>query len=227
MASGPAALRLPMAAGGYGCGVLKRGRMKESLQQLSKAELYDRAQRAGVSGRSQMGKAELIAALSKRPNSSNGSTSKRSTGGRRSSAAKHDKSAPTSQRSIWSGAITFGLITIPVGLYTATEDRDISFHQLSGKDHSRIEYKRVSSKTGREIDWDDIVKGFEYEEGKFVVFTPEEIKQIAPESSRAIDVVQFVDAAEIDPIYFERSYYVAPTRVAVKAYTLFTRALEE
>jgi DNA end-binding protein Ku len=200
---------------------------KQTLQQLSKAELYDRAQKAGVGGRSQMGKEELINALTNGSSKSDHSTTKRSAKGRRSSVTKHPKPAPTSQRSIWSGAITFGLITIPVGLYTATEDRDISFHQLSGKDHSRIEYKRVSSKTGREVDWDDIVKGFEYEEGKFVVFTPEEIKQIAPESSRTIDVVQFVEAAEIDPIYFERSYFVAPTKVAVKAYTLFTRALEE
>ena len=199
---------------------------KQALQQLSKAELYERAKKADVDGRSQMGKEELIAALSNGSSRSKSSPTSRPAR-RRSSAAKHDQPAPTSQRSIWSGAITFGLITIPVGLYTATEDRDISFHQLSGKDHSRIEYKRVSSKTGREVDWDDIVKGFEYEEGKFVVFTPEEIKQIAPESSRTIDVVQFVQAAEIDPIYFERSYFVAPTKVAVKAYTLLTRALAE
>lgn len=206
---------------------------KQSLQQLSKAELYDRAQKAGIDGRSQMGKDELIAALSNGSGKSVGSTAKRSDKAkrsekaRRSSAAKHPKPAPTSQRSIWNGAITFGLITIPVGLYSATEDRDISFHQLSGKDKSRIEYKRVSSKTGREVDWDDIVKGFEYEDGKYVVFTPDEVKQIAPDSSRAIDVVQFVDAVEIDPIYFERSYFVAPTKVAAKAYTLFTQALAE
>ena len=129
--------------------------------------------------------------------------------------------------SIWNGAITFGLITIPVGLYTATEDKDISFHLLSAKDESRIQYKRVSAKTGREVDWDDIVKGYEYEKGKYVVFTPEELEQIAPESARSIDVVQFVDAAEVDPIYFEKSYFVVPTDVAVKAYELFVRALEE
>lgn len=126
-----------------------------------------------------------------------------------------------------SAALTFGLITIPVGLYTATEDRDISFHLLSAKDKSRIVYKRVSSKTGREVDWDNIVKGYEYEKGKHVIFTPEELDQIAPESARAIDVIQFVDAAEIEPIYFEKSYLVAPTKVAVKAYALFARALSE
>ena len=202
---------------------------KQSLQKLTKAQLLERAQKAGVSGRSQMGKEELVTALADGSAGSANPEPPAKPKAQRSS--KPRKSAPkraaTSQRSIWSGAITFGLITIPVGLYTATEDRDISFHMLSGKDKSRIEFKRVSSKTGREVDWDDIVKGFEYEEGRYVVFTPEELDQIAPESARAIDVVQFVDATEIDPIYFERTYFVAPTKVAVKAYTLFTRALSE
>ena len=199
---------------------------KEALTKLSKAELYDRAQKAGVPGRSEMGKEELVSALANGSvNGSNGSAKPRKRSSTR--ARPKQKPATTSQRSIWSGAITFGLITIPVGLYTATEERDISFHQLSAKDKSRIQYKRVSSKSGREVDWDDIVKGYEYEDGKYVIFTPEEIDQIAPESSRAIDVVQFVQADEIDPIYFERTYFVAPTKVAVKAYTLFTKALSE
>ena len=138
-----------------------------------------------------------------------------------------DSGPSTTKRSIWNGAITFGLITIPVGLYTATEDRDVSFHLLSGKDKSRIEYKRVSSKTGREVDWDSIVKGYEYAKGKYVVFTQDELEQIAPESARVIDVVQFVDAVDVDPIFFEKSYFVAPTEVAAKAYALFVRALSE
>lgn len=205
---------------------------KQSLQKLSKADLYERAQKAGVAGRSEMGKADLIAALAngseKRGTDHRGAGRKdRSKSDRSKGSRRPSKPAATSQRSIWSGAITFGLITIPVGLYTATEDRDISFHLLSGKDKSRIEYKRVSAKSGREVDWDDIVKGFEYETGKYVVFTPEEIEKIKPESSHAIDVVQFVEASEIDPIYFDRSYFVAPTKVAVKAYTLFMRALAE
>jgi DNA end-binding protein Ku len=180
----------------------------KTLEKLSKSELYERAQAAEVPGRSQMDKDELIEALSD--------------GGRDS------KNGPsTSKRSIWNGAITFGLITIPVGLYTATEDRDVSFHLLSGKDQSRIEYKRVSAKTGREVDWDDIVKGYEYEKGKYVVFTPEELEQIAPESARSIDVVQFVDESEVDPIFFEKSYFVVPSEVAVKGYELFVRALSE
>ena len=185
----------------------------KTLEKLSKAELYERAQEADVPGRSDMSKDELVDALS--------------AGGKK---AKHGgKRAPpsTAKRSIWNGAITFGLITIPVGLYTATEDRDVSFHLLSSKDKSRIEYKRVSSKTGRQVDWDDIVKGYEYQKGKYVVFTQEELEQIAPDSARVIDVVQFVAADEVDPIFFEKTYFVAPTEVAVKAYSLFVRALEE
>jgi DNA end-binding protein Ku len=85
----------------------------------------------------------------------------------------------------------------------------------------------VSAKTGREVDWDDIVKGYEYEKGKYVIFTSEELGQIAPESARAIDVVKIVAAEEIDPIYFEKSYFVAPTKVGTKAYKLFVRALSE
>jgi DNA end-binding protein Ku len=188
---------------------------KKSLQDLSKPELYKKAQAADVPGRSEMSRDELIAALS------NGDTEKRTT-------KRSKRSQPaTTKRSIWSGAITFGLITIPVGLYTATEERDIAFHLLSGKDKSRIHYKRVSTKTGREVDWDDIVKGYEYQKGKYVIFTSEELDQIAPESARSIDVVKIVNAEEIDPIYFEKSYFVAPTKVGTKAYKLFVRALSE
>jgi DNA end-binding protein Ku len=182
----------------------------KALEKLSKAELYEKAQDAEVPGRSEMSKDELIEALAE---------------GKRGKGRSTKPS--TSKRSIWNGAITFGLITIPVGLYTATEDRDVSFHLLSGKDKSRIEYKRVSAKTGREVDWGDIVKGYEYQKGKYVVFTQEELEQIAPESARVIDVVQFVDADEVDPIFFEKTYYVAPTEVAVKAYALLIKALGE
>jgi DNA end-binding protein Ku len=180
----------------------------KTLEKLSKAELYERAQKEDVPGRSEMSKDELIDALGD---------------GKKTS----DSGPSTTKRSIWNGAITFGLITIPVGLYTATEDRDVSFHLLSGKDKSRIEYKRVSSKTGRQVEWDDIVKGYEYQKGKYVVFTQEELEQIAPESARVIDVVQFVDAAEVDPIFFEKTYFVAPTEVATKAYALMVKALAE
>jgi DNA end-binding protein Ku len=190
----------------------------KALEKLSKTELYEKAQKADVPGRSEMTKEELLEALD---NGANRGAEEKS----KETKSRSTRSGP--KRSIWNGAISFGLITIPVALYPAAEDRDVSFHLLSARDKSRIEYKRVSSKTGREVDWDDIVRGYEYEKGKYVVFTDEELEQIAPKSSRIIDVVQFVDASDVDPIYFEKTYYVVPTEVAVKAYTLLAKALEE
>jgi len=130
----------------------------------------------------------------------------------------------TTDRSIWKGSITFGLITIPVGLYSATQDRDISFRLLSAEDGSRIQ-KQVSADTGEEVDWDDIVKGYEYEKGHFVTFTQKELDRMPTDSVHTIDVVRFVNESEIDPIGFEKSYYVAPDPTAAKAYELLIRAL--
>lgn len=195
----------------------------KGLSELSKGDLYERAQKANIPGRSQMSRDELITALS------NGAASHSTSGKKTKASSPHSSAKERSEtkRSIWSGSITFGLITIPIGLYTAIEDRDISFRLYSGKDKSRVHYKRVSTKSGREVDWDDIVKGYEYEEGKHVLFTREELEEIPPESLKVVDVVQFVDGAEIDPIYFDKSYFVAPDKTAVKAYRLFTRALTE
>lgn len=184
----------------------------EQLSDLTKDELYERAQDRDIEGRSNMDKAELVEALS------DGAE------GKGSSFDELERST-TSNRAVWRGAITFGLITIPVGLYTATEDRDASFHLLSAEDGSRIRYKRVSEQTGEEVDWDDVVRGFEYEKGHYVTFTDEELERIPADSLRAVDVVQFVHAEQIDPIYFERSYYVAPEESAVKAYRVLVEAL--
>lgn len=186
----------------------------QDLEQLTKDELYDLARDQEIAGRSNMDKETLIDAL-------------RGDGEDRSGAHGDELERPTTTgRSVWKGSITFGLITIPVGLFTAVEDRDISFRLLS-KDGSRIRYKRVSADTGDEVEWDDIVKGYEYEEGRYVTFTHEELEQIPSDSLRAIDVVQFVSGDQIDPIHFERSYYVAPDQTAVKAYSLLVGALEE
>lgn len=184
----------------------------EQLSDLTKDELYERAQDRDIEGRSNMDKAELVEALS------DGAE------GKGSSFDELERST-TSNWAVWRGAITFGLITIPVGLYTATEDRDVSFHLLSAEDGSRIRYKRVSEQTGEEVDWDDVVRGFEYEKGHYVTFTDEELERIPADSLRAVDVVQFVHAEQIDPIYFERSYYVAPEESAVKAYRVLVEAL--
>jgi len=131
-------------------------------------------------------------------------------------------------RSIWKGAISFGLVTIPVALYTATESKTPKFKMLRGSDHSPIKYKRVAESDGEEVVWDDIVRGYEVEKGKYVVFTDEELEAAtAADGNRLVDVVQFVDESEIDPIYYKSSYYLAPERTGVKAYRILLEALKD
>ncbi len=129
-------------------------------------------------------------------------------------------------QSIWKGAISFGLVTIPVGLYSATEDKKASFKQLRKGDHSPIRYRRVAEADGEEVAYEDIVRGYEIEKGKYVVFTKEELSNIGKALSGTVDVVQFVDQSEIDPIYFKKSYYLAPEKGGVKAYRILLDALK-
>jgi DNA end-binding protein Ku len=130
-------------------------------------------------------------------------------------------------RPIWKGAISFGLVTIPVGLYTATESKRPKFRQLRESDHSRIRYKRVAEKDGQEVPFENIVKGYEFEKGQYVVFTDEELETAtAKGQAGTVDVVQFVEAAEIDPIYYRQSYYLAPEKTGVKAYKILLDALK-
>ena len=136
-----------------------------------------------------------------------------------------DEKGKRMPRSIWNGAITFGLITIPVGLYSAIEEKDIRFNQLHSSDNGRIRYKRFCSACEQEVPMDEIVKGYEYEKGSYVVFTPEELDQIPAESIKAIDVVSFVPLDQIDPIYFKKPYYLAPEPSGIKAYKLLQQAL--
>jgi DNA end-binding protein Ku len=129
-------------------------------------------------------------------------------------------------RSIWKGAISFGLVTIPVGLYAATEDKRPKFRQLRDSDHSPIKYKRVAESDGVEVPYENIVKGYEIDKGRFVVFTSEELADIAKGGTGGVvDVVQFVDQAEIDPIYYRTTYYLAPEKTGVKAYRILEKAL--
>ncbi len=130
-------------------------------------------------------------------------------------------------RPIWKGAITFGLVTIPVGLYTARENRRPKFKQLRESDHSAIKYKRVAEKDGEEVPWDNIVKGYEVEKGSYVVFTDEDLDAIGKGVAGTVDVVQFVDAAEIDPIYYRQTYYLAPEKTGIKAYRILLGALQD
>ena len=129
-------------------------------------------------------------------------------------------------RPIWKGAITFGLISIPVRLYSAVESKSIKFHQLHAEDGGRIRYKRECSKCGREVGWDDIIKGYEYSKDHYVRFSDEELEALDVDSIKAIDVVTFVPLDKIDPIYFNKTYYVAPEASGLKAYKLLADALQ-
>jgi DNA end-binding protein Ku len=128
-------------------------------------------------------------------------------------------------RAIWKGAISFGLVTIPVKLYSATETKDVSFHQVRRSDGSRIKYKRVAAVDGEEVAYGDIAKGFELSSGETVVLTDEDFKDLPLTTSRAIDVLQFVPLEQLDPIFFEKSYYLEPDKAGVKPYVLLRDAL--
>jgi DNA end-binding protein Ku len=129
-------------------------------------------------------------------------------------------------RSIWKGVISFGLVTIPVKLYPATEERDVAFHQVHATDGGRIRLRRVSTIDGEEIPYSDIAKGYELESGELVVLTDGDLADLPLSSSRAIEVLEFVPLEEVDPIYFARSYYVEPGEGGLKAYSLLREALE-
>ena len=207
----------------------------KELDKLSKGELYELAQEADVPGRSQMDRTELIDAVRKAirqdgadESASTGGGSRRSRSGRSKRSDEDGKrEGGSGRRSLWKGAITFGLITIPVGLYSAIDERDIHFHMLDSRDGSRIRYQRVSAASGKEVSRDDIVKGYEFEKDRYVTFTDEELDRIPSESFRTIDVVQFVDQDQIDPVYFQSAYYLAPEQSGTKAYALLAEALEK
>lgn len=129
-------------------------------------------------------------------------------------------------RKIWTGSLSFGLVNVPVGLYAATVDRSPRFNQFQRGTSDRIRYRRVNERTGEEVDYADIVKGSEVADGQYVIVTPEELEAIAPGRSRTIEISDFVDAAEIDPIYYQKTYYLAPdTEDAGRAYGLLRDAM--
>jgi DNA end-binding protein Ku len=130
-------------------------------------------------------------------------------------------------RSIWKGSVSFGLVSIGVKLYSATEERDISFHQVRRTDGARIRYKRVAETDGEEVAYSDIAKGYQLPSGEIVVLTDEDFKDLPLPSARVVDVLQFVPSEQIDPIYYAKSYYLEPEKTAVKPYVLLREALEE
>jgi len=130
-------------------------------------------------------------------------------------------------RSIWRGAISFGMVSIPVKLYSATEQKDVRFRLLHKTDGAPIKEKRVCTADGKEVEWEDLVRGYEVGKGEYVILDPEEIDEAKPESATTIEIGDFVKLKEIDPIYFEKSYFLEPTDVGAKPFTLLKRALEE
>ena len=140
---------------------------------------------------------------------------------------KGEKRAAGGARAIWSGAIAFGLINIPVKLFSATQEHELSFHQLRKSDQSRIKYLRVAANDGQEVPYEDIVKGYEIEEGVHVLIDEDDLKKAAPKKTQTIEIVSFTDEDEIDSIYFEKPYFTAPDKNAVRAYVLLREALKE
>ena len=129
-------------------------------------------------------------------------------------------------RSIWSGTISFGLISIPVKLFTAVRHKGVSFNQLDDRNMGRIRYQKVSEADGEVVPAEHIVKGVEISKGRYVIVDPDELAPFVPLATKTIDVEEFVDLAEIDPLFFESTYYVAPAGVGTKPYALLAAALE-
>lgn len=127
--------------------------------------------------------------------------------------------------SIWSGAINFGLVTIPVKLFTAVRSDELSFNMLHAKDEGRIKYERICSVDGKPVPWDEIVKGYEYEKGQYVLLTDEDFKKVNPEATQSVDILEFVDLDKINPMYFDKPYYLEPSKQGRHAYALLRQAL--
>jgi DNA end-binding protein Ku len=140
---------------------------------------------------------------------------------------KGQKKAAGGARAIWSGSIAFGLINIPVKLFSATQEYQISFNQLRRGDLSRIKYMRVAANDGQEVPYEDIIKGYEIEEGVYVVIDEDDIAKASPKKTQTIEIVTFTDESEIDSIYFEKPYYTAPEKNASRAYALLREALKK
>ena len=130
-------------------------------------------------------------------------------------------------RAIWKGSISFGLVNIPIALYPATRREELQFRLLRASDHSPVNYKRVAEKDGKEVPWEQIVKGYEYEKGKFVVLNEKDFQRVDLEATQTVDIQDFVELEEIDPMYFYKPYYLEPQKGGDKAYGLLREALAD
>jgi DNA end-binding protein Ku len=130
-------------------------------------------------------------------------------------------------RAIWKGSISFGLVNIPIALYSATRREELKFRLLRKSDLSPVNYKRVAEKDGKEVSWDQIVKGYEYEKGKYVVLKDEDFERVDLEATQTVDIKDFVDQEDIDPMFFYKPYYLEPQKGGDKAYALLRDALKD
>ncbi|MCL6625427.1 MAG: Ku protein [Alicyclobacillus shizuokensis] len=128
---------------------------------------------------------------------------------------------------MWKGAVSFGLVNVPVRMFAATESKDIKFRYLHRECKTPIQYTRTCPHCDRPVEWDEIVRGYEYEPNKFVIFDDDDWKQVEKSRSHTIDIVDFVNLADIDPVYYDKTYYLAPEAAGVKAYQLLQRAMRE
>jgi DNA end-binding protein Ku len=135
--------------------------------------------------------------------------------------------ALTPMRPIWKGSISFGLVNIPITLHTATRSEDLKFRLLRAKDHSPVNYKRVAEADGKEVPWDQIVKGYEYEKGKFVVIKEEDFKRVDIEATQTVDIMNFVELKEVNPVFFHKPYYMEPQKGGDRAYVLLRNVLKD
>ncbi len=130
-------------------------------------------------------------------------------------------------RPVWNGVISFGLLNVPVQLYTAVRNVDMHFRMLDARNKKPIRYERVNAETGEEVPWKEIVKAYEYSKGSYVVVDEKELRKIAPEATESVDIETFVDQDAIDPVYFEKPYYLVPIKKAEKGYVLLREALKK
>jgi DNA end-binding protein Ku len=128
---------------------------------------------------------------------------------------------------MWKGSISFGLVNVPIKMYAATENKDVTFRYLHKECHTPIKYVRMCPNCNREVEWDEIVKGYEYQPGQYILFEEEELKELAPGKEKTINIVEFVDLKEIDPIFFDKSYYLVSDETGNKAYSLLRNAMRE
>src|SRR5438105_7056851 len=130
-------------------------------------------------------------------------------------------------RAIWKGSISFSLVNVPISLYPATRREELNFRMLRKSDLSPINYKRVAEADGKEVPWEEIVKGYEYEKGKFVILKEEDFSRVDIEATQTVDIIDFVELDEIDPMFFDKPYYLEPQKAGAKAYVLLREALKK